>query len=260
MTTDAAPVAPSSSATSEAAAPSPPATSEAAAPLPPAAAPAISVAPSISKAETAYRAIRSRITDGSFSPGYRLTLSKLATDLGVSVVPVREAIRRLEAESLVVFERNIGATVAGINTTEYEWTMQTLGVVEGAATALAAELISQEDLARARGINDEMRRCLENFDPQRFTRLNNELHELLYSPCPNEHLKDLASRGWARLALMRSSIFSFVPGRAANSVAEHDHILDLIAASASPAEIESAVRHHRYATLHAFLDHERTQK
>ena len=79
--------------------------------------------------------------DGTYSPGYRLVLAKIAEDLGVSVVPVREAIRRLEAEGLVKFERNVGATVSGIDPTEYLYTMQTLSIVEGAATALSAPLI-----------------------------------------------------------------------------------------------------------------------
>ena len=59
-----------------------------------------------SKSEQAYAAVKARIVDGSYSPGYRLVLAKIAEDLGVSVVPVREAIRRLEAEGLVKFERN----------------------------------------------------------------------------------------------------------------------------------------------------------
>ena len=62
-----------------------------------------------SKSEQAYAAVKARIVDGTYSPGYRLVLAKIAEDLGVSVVPVREAIRRLEAEGLVKFERNVGA-------------------------------------------------------------------------------------------------------------------------------------------------------
>ena len=46
---------------------------------------------------------------GTYGPGYRLVLGTIAKDLGISVVPVREAIRRLEAEGLVTFERNVGA-------------------------------------------------------------------------------------------------------------------------------------------------------
>ena len=96
-----------------------------------------------SKSEQAYQAVKSRIVEGTYTPGYRLVLGSIAKDLGFSVVPVREAIRRLEAEGLVKFERNVGATVAGIDPTEYLYTMQTLSIVEGAATALSAPLIEK---------------------------------------------------------------------------------------------------------------------
>ena len=52
-----------------------------------------------SKAEQAYRAVKARIVEGTYTPGYRLVLAAIAKDLGFSVVPVREAIRRLEAEA-----------------------------------------------------------------------------------------------------------------------------------------------------------------
>ena len=61
-----------------------------------------------SKSQQAYRFIRERIDDGRYVPGYRLVLGQIAKELDVSVVPVREAIRRLEAEGLVTFERNVG--------------------------------------------------------------------------------------------------------------------------------------------------------
>ena len=94
-----------------------------------------------STSEQAYAAVKAKIVEGTFTPGYRLVLGTIAKDLGFSVVPVREAIRRLEAEGLVKFERNVGATVTGIDPTEYLYTMQTLSIVEGAATALSAPLI-----------------------------------------------------------------------------------------------------------------------
>lgn len=206
-----------------------------------------------SKSQLAYDAVKARIVDGSYSPGYRLVLGAIAKDLGVSVVPVREAIRRLEAEGLVTFERNIGATVAGIDPTEYLYTMQTLSIVEGAATALSAPLIGAADVARARAVNDEMRECLQHFDPVRFTRLNQDFHSVLFEHCPNPHILDLVHRGWNRLAALRSSTFRFVPGRASESVEEHEALLRLIEDAADPHQIEKAARRHRSATLDAYL-------
>jgi DNA-binding GntR family transcriptional regulator len=206
-----------------------------------------------SKSEQAYQAVKARIVDGTYSPGYRLVLAKIAEDLGVSVVPVREAIRRLEAEGLVTFVRNVGATVAGIDPTEYLYTMQTLSIVEGAATALSAPLIGPAAIDRARAVNAEMRDCLDHFDPLRFTALNQAFHSILFESCPNPHLLDLVHRGWNRLASLRSSTFRFVPGRAHDSVAEHEALLQLIASGAGADTIETAARLHRSTTLDAYL-------
>ena len=156
-------------------------------------------------------------------------LAKIAKDLGVSVVPVREAIRRLEAEGLVKFERNVGATVSGIDPTEYLYTMQTLSIVEGAATALSAPLIGGADIARARAVNARDARLPASTSTRvRFTRLNQDFHSVLFEHCPNPHILDLVHRGWNRLASLRSSTFRFVPGRAHESVEEHEALLRLI--------------------------------
>ncbi|MCQ9162821.1 MULTISPECIES: GntR family transcriptional regulator [unclassified Arthrobacter] len=206
-----------------------------------------------SKSERAYAAIKEKILGGGYTPGYRLVLAKLAEDLGFSVVPVREAVRRLEAEGFITFERNVGATVAGIDPTEYLYTMQTLSIVEGAATALSAPLIGPEDIARARGVNAAMRECLEHFDPVRFTALNLEFHSVLFENCPNPHILDMVHRGWNRLQALRSSTFNYVPGRAKESVAEHEALLKLLENGADADTVERAARAHRAATLDAYL-------
>lgn len=210
-----------------------------------------SVAPS--KSQLAYEWIRVRIDDGRFVPGFRLVLGQIAGDLEISVVPVREAIRRLEAEGLVTFEKNIGAQVALLHEAEYTYTMQTLALVEGAATQLSAPLLTADDIARARAVNDELIACLDDFIPHRFTELNREFHSVIYAACPNPHILDLVQRGWNRLAVLRDTTFGFVPGRARESVREHGHLLDLIESDADPLDIELAARRHRLATLDAFL-------
>ena len=213
-----------------------------------------------SKSERAYRLIRSRIDSGQYVPGYRLVLAPIAAELDMSVVPVREAIRRLEAEQLVTFERNVGAQVSLIKETEYLHTMQTLALVEGAATALAAPHITAEQIARARAINATMSESLTAFDPQRFTELNLEFHSVLFESCPNPHILDLVHRGWNRMKVLRDSSFSFVPGRARESVEEHDRILKLLEDRAPAPEIEIAARRHRLATLEAVLAHQKQTK
>jgi len=211
------------------------------------------MAVTLSKAQLSYEWIKERISDGTFVPGYRLVLGQIAKELDVSAVPVREAVRMLEAEGLVTFERNVGAQVALLKETEYLHTMQTLAIVEGAATALSAPFITPADIARARAINAEMIACLDHFDPPRFTQLNLDFHSVLFEHCPNPHILDLVHRGWNRMRVLRESTFSFVPGRARESVEEHEAILQLIERGADDLEIELAARAHRTATLDAFL-------
>lgn len=212
--------------------------------------------PTTSKSTRAYEHIAVRIADGRYSPGYRLVLGQIAQELDVSVVPVREAIRRLQAEGLVTFTHNVGAQVSTIPEAEYVATMQTLSIVEGAATALSAPLLVGDALVRAHGINEKMRATLHDFQPLLFTELNREFHAALYELCPNPHLLDLVHRGWARLGMLRRSTFAFVPQRAAASVDEHDDILRLLENGADALDIEMASRRHRLATMNAFLDHE----
>jgi DNA-binding GntR family transcriptional regulator len=208
----------------------------------------------MSKQERVYGVIQERILNGAYSPGYRLVIDTLADELGVSALPVREAIRRLEAEGLVTFERNVGARVTLVDESEYAYTMQTLGLVEGAATALSAPLLDASTLDAAEAVNERMTRMLDHLDAHAFTELNRQFHSLLFGPCPNPHLLDLVHRGWSRLSGIRDSTFAYVPGRARHSVEEHTQILELIRAGADPLEIELAARNHRWRTRDAFLD------
>ena len=205
-----------------------------------------------SKSEVVYLALRERIIDGTYSPGHRLVLGTIAEQFNVSTVPVREAVRKLEAEGLVDFQRNVGATVAGIDEHTYDDAMEALAYLEAAATALAAPHLTKAELKRAQAVNRELRQSLKNFDPVGFTTLNRQFHELLCSKCPNARLLELVGREWNYLAGIRRSTFSFVPGRAQTSIAEHDHILALISDRAPQHEIEFAARLHMMRTRQAF--------
>ncbi|GAA2171949.1 GntR family transcriptional regulator [Agrococcus versicolor] len=207
-----------------------------------------------SKSQRAYDHLHERIERGVYGPGYRLVLDAIARDLDMSVVPVREALRRLEAEGVVTFERNVGARVTEIDPDDLHETTETLAMVEGAAIGLAVPSLTEADVAEARRLNEQMRESLAAFDPVRLTRLNEAFHRTLTDPCPNEQLKGLVDDGWRRLARLRQSTFGFVPGRAHDSVEEHERILRLLEAGAPAHDVELAVRDHRLASLHAYLD------
>lgn len=209
-----------------------------------------------SRVELAYNTIRERITSGVYGPGYRLVLDELAREIGSSPVPVREAIRRLEAEGYVDFQRHVGARVASFNEHEFIQAVQVVAVLEGYATALAAPHLRRSDLARARKVNDKMLAALTDFDPVHFSALNREFHFTIYDRCPNANLRTLLESQWARLDTIRRSVFAFVPGRARTSVAEHTEILDQIEAKAPDDLIEQLARTHKLHTAQA-LDHHR---
>lgn len=208
---------------------------------------------STSKSEQAYVYLRENILSRKFSPGYRLVLASIAADLDMSVVPVREAIRRLEAEDLVSFERNVGACVKMIDEDQYINSMRTLAILEGAATADGSVNLTAEQLVIARNINDLMTKTLDNFNPRAFTLLNQEFHSTLLLGCGNKRLTDLVKQEWALLGNLRDSTFGFVPERARESVEEHAQILELIESGAPQSEVETAVRNHREATMRAYL-------
>ena len=209
-----------------------------------------------SKSQRAYTWIKERIGNQEFTPGYRLVLGTIAGDLDMSVVPVREAIRQLEAEGLVTFERNVGARVSMVDDSQYRFSMQALSVLEGTATALAARRLTTEDLRRARAVNKLMIETLSDFDPRSFTALNQEFHGILFAKCANPRMLELVNAEWGRLGHLRDSTFSFVPGRAQESVREHENIVQLIERGAPLGEIEQVARRHRSATLDAYLVHE----
>ncbi len=206
-----------------------------------------------SKSQHAYSWIRERIQQRDYAPGHRLVLGAIAGELDMSVVPVREAIRQLEAEGLVTYERNVGARVFMVDVAQYGDTMQTLALLEAAATALSARHLTAADLRRARELNARMRQQLDHLVPQVFTGLNHEFHVTLAQRCPNDRLLELVRAEWLRLDYLRDSTFGVVPERARNSVREHEHLLELIEDAAAPEQIQSAALHHRGNTLHAYL-------
>jgi len=204
------------------------------------------------KQERVYRAIRERILSGAYGPGYRVVIDTLAEEFGMSGLPVREAIRRLEAEGLVIYRPNAGAQVSPADPRLFDQEMSVLAVLEGYGTALAAPHLGEAQITRLREMNDEMIAAMSELDTLRFGRLNQDFHGLIYEYCPNAALVGMLLDVARRLDAIRRTVFVQIPYRGSASVAEHKALIDMIAAHAPADEIEKAAREHKLNTVNSF--------
>jgi DNA-binding GntR family transcriptional regulator len=204
-----------------------------------------------SKQERTYAILRSRILDGTYGPGQRLVIDALARDLDVSPMPVREAIRRLEAEGWVVYQRHQGAQVAPLDEDGWMEALSTLAVLEGYATALSAPHLTAADIEQARAINGKMHDALEALDVMAVSDHNLAFHRALTDRCPNAYLRRELGTIQERLNTLRSSIFMFVPTRGRVSIDEHEELVAMIERDEDPEAIERFARAHKLHTADA---------
>jgi DNA-binding GntR family transcriptional regulator len=204
------------------------------------------------KQELVHRALRERILAGAYGPGDRVVIDAIAAEFNVSALPVREAIRRLEAEGLVIFRPNAGAQITPADPSQFHEEMTTLAVLEGYAASLAAPLMDEQHLRRLADVTDAMEDASTPMDSLAFGQLNWEFHGLLVQPCPNATLLTTVRDIGRRLESVRQTVFVHIPHRGAESVAEHRVLLALIAAGAPAWAIERTVREHKLRTLETF--------
>jgi len=189
--------------------------------------------------ESAYERLREEIRSGALKPGARLTETELAARLAVSRTPVREAIRRLEAEGLVDHQPRIGAVVRSMEYPEIMELYEMRTVLEGTAARLAARAASPMELEELRSINEDM---AATRDPVVLVRLNRQFHARLLDAARNRFLvKSMAAVESALLILGPSAMER--PDRAKAAVEEHRAVLAAMTAR-DGAAAEAAMREH----------------
>ena len=136
--------------------------------------------------------LRSAIIDGRLPSGTALRQQELATLFGVSRMPVREALRQLEAQSLVRVELHKGAVVAPLITEDAVEAYALRMLFECEALRLSIPLLDENDYAQARG-------CIEALEVEtdytRIGTLNRQFHMALYAKTPNKRLMRLVEAG-----------------------------------------------------------------
>lgn len=187
-----------------------------------------------------------------YGPGYRIIIDQIARELSLSSIPVREAIRQLEAEGWIQYKPYTGAIVSNINEKEYLETLSVLAVLEGYATALSSSNMKEGMIQQLAELNKKMEQALHEFDFEQFSELNYEFHALIYKHCGNAYLEEQIKQIWQRMKRIRAYGFTFVPQRARESIKEHEEIIRLLKEQAPRNEIEDFVRQHKLNTAEAF--------
>lgn len=144
------------------------------------------VEPSSTAQHQAYCHIRRRILSGAIGPGERINLAEVADALHLSRMPVREALRHLDAEGLVVMRPNRGASVIDLTPEEVEEYFQIRAALEGLAVGLAAPHLTDDDLEQLVLAKDRMDRAKE--EPGRWLELHRLFHLGLFRECNRPRL------------------------------------------------------------------------
>lgn len=135
----------------------------------------------LSKTEYVLERLRRDIASGVYLPGFQLRQHDIADAYGVSPTPVREALRLLASDGMVVYTRHKGATVLGLTSSELRDLYSLRVAMEGLAVKIAADRLTSEDLDRLRQINATLDENRHSWAPDALSALNKEFHFGIYS-------------------------------------------------------------------------------
>lgn len=198
----------------------------------------------LSQGQGAYRQLLEEVRAGRLGPGTRLRETELAARLGISRTPVREAIRQLEADGLVVHLPRQGATVRSLDYAEVIELYEMRAVLEGTAARLAARAASEIELAELAALNAD----LASAPPGPVAReLNRQFHRTLLDAARNRFLVKAVSALQKTLLILGSSTLTD-PDRVTASLSEHATVLAALQAR-DGATAEAAMRAHIEAAL-----------
>lgn len=176
--------------------------------------------------ETIYEQIRDDITFGKLYPGQRLTEATLANALKASRSPVREALRQLESEGLITFERNKGIAVSKLSLKEVDEIFDIRMVLEGYAAFLTAEQsITKDDLRYLKQLNKSLQRAAQENDVYSWLELNANFHKFFQARSGNHNLEQLISMLERRVYRYKYMSVSF-PHQFSYYLEQHEKIIN----------------------------------
>ena len=177
--------------------------------------------PKKTKSDLVVEELRRAILKGEFDPGEWLRQDSLAERFGISHIPVREALTRLEAEGLVERTPHRGARIVTYNSNVVQEYYALRGLLEPYAVELAYARISAADLDELRTLVEQAETLLETDKLGELTQVNWEFHEKLVELCGSRLVRHVVDR--VRRSFQLDTLL-MIPERAAASVQEHREI------------------------------------
>ena len=143
--------------------------------------------------DVVFKTLRQAILKGELEPGERLMEIQLAERLGVSRTPIREAIRKLELEGLVLMIPRRGAEVAKISEKNLRDVLEVRRSLEELAIDLACQRIQEEELETLREAQKEFAAAVAAGDAMEIAQTDEKFHEIIYSGTGNQKLMQILS-------------------------------------------------------------------
>jgi DNA-binding GntR family transcriptional regulator len=191
--------------------------------------------------------IRDAILEGTLPAGSRIDQGQLASDLNVSLVPVREALKKLEAEGFVQIVPRRGAFVTKTSLMDMEDLYFARSVLEGQAAYHAAENLTDEKLALLKALETQMAKALDAHDFALFMRDNRTFHSTIYEAAGSHYLVNMITSLW-ELAERYRYQYIYLRDRAPIIKAEHRAIL-AACQKRDKSELRDAIITHMKHTL-----------
>ncbi len=174
-----------------------------------------------------FETLRKAIVTGEIKPGERLMEVSLANQMGVSRTPVREAIRRLEAEGLVTMTPRKGTHVSQLSVKDIMDVLEVRVVLDKLATDLAAKRIQPSQIKALETVHKQYIACLEKDNIEGAIRKDVEFHDIIYAASGNPRL--VAVAGSLREHIYRFRVIYMKDSIIAENVLhEHEQILEAL--------------------------------
>jgi DNA-binding GntR family transcriptional regulator len=194
---------------------------------------------------TPYEHLFQTIEQGDLKPGDRLLETDLAQRLGVSRTPIREAIRKLEADGIVVHQPRVGAVVRTLVQKEIVELYEMRIVLETTAAAMAAKHASDAEIRTLNMLNADM--ACAHADPIKVAKLNRRFHRFILDAARNQFLSDSYKALSHALILLGKTTLE-TSERVETVVQQHTQIIDALNAGNQDGA-STAMRQHMETSL-----------